>query len=113
MILLCIDHWADVDDGVPGFEYSMVEFNHVLVVSPGENYPNQDDACFGMCHWESFKRLKGGIAYHLSVDVDDLSLFWEGNQLNDEDNPDTVGMEMVFLHDEFLEIHIRSKQIET
>lgn len=104
MILLCIDHWADVDDAVHGFEYSMVEFNHVLVVSPGENYPNQDDACFGMSHWESFKRLKGGI---------DLSLFWEGNQLNDEDNPDTVGMEMVFLHDEFLEIHIRSKQIET
>jgi hypothetical protein len=109
MILLTVDDWIPLDQ----FDvYEIIAFKFVLVVSPGEEKPNVDDALFGMSYWEPFKRMKAGIAYYCGVDKDDICVYWNSNALLDEDTPEFVGMEDSIFEEEELEIHFAAKKIE-
>ena len=109
MILLTVDDWIPLD----GFSYyEIVTFKFILVVSPGETPPNMDDALFGMSEWEPFGRLRAGIGDYCGLDIADICLFWDSNNLLDEDTPDVVGMEASLEEKEELEIHIVSNNIE-
>ena len=111
MILITVDDWIPLYTGA---QYDFVSFRHILVVSPlEENQINMDDALFGMSFGETFDRLKGGIARYCGLDTNNICLFWNNCELNDEDTPETVGMEAAVSKNEELTIHIVSQKIET
>ena len=109
MILLCVDHWVGLVDGD---QYEIVEFLHQLVLRPGASVYNRDDALFGMSYFERFGSLKAGIAHHFRTVDRDISLFWNNNELHDDETPDTVGMETCIAGKESIIIHITGSSIE-
>ena len=109
MILLCVDHWVNLDEE---FQVELVEFIHKLFLRPGALPSNLDDSCFGMSCFEPFKRLKSGLAYHFNVNESKISLFWENNELQDEETPEDIGMEIGIVKREELHIHIDGYEIE-
>ena len=109
MILLCVDDWVNLDETL---QEELVEFIHKLSVRPGASPSNLDDACFGMSCFETFMRLKTGLAYHFNVNESNISLFWEDYQLQDEDTPEDIGMKLGIEKCEELFIHIDGYDIE-
>ena len=110
MILLCVDNWIRIDEYYS--KHEVVTFRHHLVVSPEENEIDMDDAAFGMTFNETFKRLKDGICHYLGMESENLRLYWDKAILNDEDTPETLGMEATDMKSEELEIHIKTEKIE-
>ena len=104
MILTCSDHWTYLANGE---EYSTIGFDFVLVIHQGEMF-DTEDALFGMDVREPFKKLKNGIAFQFNLDEENISLFWKGEQLLDEQSPEHLGMEPIVVKKEILEIHISS-----
>ena len=109
MILLCIDHWVNLHEA---FQEEIIEFIHKLFLRPGASPSNLDDCCFGMSCFEPFKQLRSGLAYHFNVNESKISLFWEDYELQDEETPEDIGMEIGIVKREELHIHIDGYDIE-
>ena len=110
MILLCVDHWIHIAEFYS--KHEVVTFKHHLVVSPGENEIDMGDAAFGMTFCETFKKLKDGICHYLGMGSENVLLYWENAILNDEDTPETLGMQATYIKSEELDIHIKTENIE-
>ena len=113
MILTCIDNWIQLDNSWVDFDqYDIIEFKHVFIVNPGQMQVNQEEPKFGMSCWETFRKMKNRIAYQLTLQADEISLLWKETELEDEDCPDDIGMEVANVKLETLEIHINARGIE-
>ena len=106
-----VDDWLHLDWGA---EYEYIQFNAIVFENPLEGFHmNLEEALFGMPSTDLFGSLKMGIGNYCNLEKINICLFWNDEELLDEDTPSLLGMEVVANKSEDLRIYTISYKFES
>ena len=106
-----VDDWFQL---IWGAEYENIQFDASVFENPLERFHmNLDEALFGMRSRDLFRSLKNGIGNFCRLDTRTICLYWNDEELLDEDTPSLIGMEIAAIKIEDLAIHRISDKVES